>query len=333
MTTVDSMAVANALRISDDVAQAVIAPELGAGLAAYDLVGASGRMALFRPCHDLSRAGPFDLACNLLIPWSNRISGGGFRFNGQFHPLVPNLAGERFPIHGNGFSSRWLVERARADSAEFSLRSDGPGPFRYEARAAYSLSAGALAMQLSVRNVGRAPLPFGLGFHPWIVRGAGTQLKAKAERVVMETPDHLPAGQAPVASRPEWDFAAPRALPSGWINNAFLGWDGHARILWPERELELRIEADPPLSTYILYSPSAEADFLCFEPVTHPVDAHNLPGGPEANGLIVLAPQEAMSAACRFRPRRLERGSAARRQGPGAKPLIQPEREFVASKP
>ena len=107
--------------------------------------------------------------------------------------------------------------------------------------------------------------------------------------------------------RAEWDFAAPRALPSGWINNAFLGWDGRATVLWPDRSLELEIEADPPLSTYILYSPSDEADFFCFEPVTHPVDAHNLPGGPEANGLTILAPKEILSAACRFSPKPLAR--------------------------
>jgi aldose 1-epimerase len=58
----------------------------------------------------------------------------------------------------------------------------------------------------------------------------------------------------------------------------------------------------PPTS---FYSPSNKADFFCFEPVTHPVDAHNLPGGPTANGLRVLAPREAMTAACRFCPRRL----------------------------
>jgi aldose 1-epimerase len=305
-TVAGSVAAANALAINDGVAEAVILPDLGAGLAAYDLVGASGRTPLFRPCRDPSRAGPFDLANNLLVPWSNRISGGGFHFDGQFHPLVPNVPGERFPIHGNGFSSRWLVERVTVASAECSLRSDGPGPFRYEAHARYSLTDGALTMRLSVLNVGPAPLPFGLGFHPWIVRGARTQLKAKAERVVLETHDHLPTGEAPVASRPEWDFAAARVLPFGWINNAFLGWDGQASVLWPEKSLELDVEADPPLSTYVLYSPSAEADVFCFEPVTHRVDAHNLPGGPEANGLAILAPREAMSATCRFHPRRLE---------------------------
>ena len=300
----------HAVTISDGVAEAVIVPDLGAGLAAYDLVGASGRTPLFRPCRDLARAGPFDLALNLLVPWSNRISGGGFHFNGQFHPLAANVAGERFPIHGNGFSSRWRVERATAASAECALRSGGPGPFRYEAGAAYALAAGALTIRLSVRNLGPEPLPFGLGFHPWIVRSARTRLQAKAGRVVLESDDHLPAGEAPVASRPEWDFAAPRELPSTWINNAFLGWDGRAEVLWPERKLKLDIDTDPQLSTYVVYSPSAEAGFFCFEPVTHPVDAHNLPGGPQANGLAILAPGEGVAAACRFRPLALD-GSAA----------------------
>jgi aldose 1-epimerase len=297
---------AHALTIGDGVAEAAIVPDLGAGLASYDLVGAPQRAALFRPCRDLSRTQAFDLASNLLVPWSNRISGGGFRFAGQFFPLEPNLPGEPCPIHGNGFSSPWSVERLESNSAELSLRSDGPGPFRYEARAAYALTAGALTMRLSVRNLGAEPLPFGLGFHPWIVREPETRLEARAARVMLETRDHLPAGEAPVASRPEWNFASQRALPASWINNAFLGWDGRAGVLWPDRKLALDVTADPPLSTFIVYSPGAEAGFFCFEPVTHPVDAHNLPGGPRANGLMILAPQEAMSATCRFRPRRLD---------------------------
>jgi len=77
----------------------------------------------------ISRAS-FDLASILLVPWSNRISGGGFTFAGKSHPLQPNLPQEPYPIHGNGFSSAWSVEDATATSAELSLMSEGPGPFR-----------------------------------------------------------------------------------------------------------------------------------------------------------------------------------------------------------
>jgi aldose 1-epimerase len=289
----------------DGVAEATVAPDLGGGLASYDLVDAVGRAALFRPCRDLSRAGPFDLANNLLVPWSNRISGGGFHFGGRFHRLEPNLPSEPYPIHGNGFSSAWSVKDASAEKVELLLRSNGPGPFCYEACATYALDAGALIMSLWVRNVGTETLPFGLGFHPWLVRTPGALLQAKAKQVVLESSDHLPDGEALVASRVEWDFAAPRALPAYWVNNAFLGWDGRATIIWSDRKLALEVEADGSLSTYIVYSPAARASFFCFEPVTHPVDAHNLAGGPEAHGLTTLAPQETVSATCRFCPRRL----------------------------
>ena len=101
------------ISLADGVAEVVIVPSLGAGLASYDLVSHGRREPLMRPCRDLSRATPFDLANILLVPWSNRISGGGFEFGGRFYPLQPNLADEQMPIHGNGFSSAW--ERVEED--------------------------------------------------------------------------------------------------------------------------------------------------------------------------------------------------------------------------
>lgn len=291
--------------ISDGVAEAIVVPELGAALASYDLIDKGERTPLLRPCRDLAHAHPFDLASNLLLPWSNRISGGGFSFAGAFHPLAPNIPGEPYPIHGNGFSSAWAIEMATARDIELTLTSNGPGPFRYAARASYALSAGALTMRLNIANRGADPLPFGLGFHLWFLRTKQTLLQAGAKHVVFETGDHLPSSEAVVSSRPEWNFGEPRLLPKDWINNAFLGWDGRADIYWLDRKLALRIEADPRLDVYIVYSPSLEADFFCFEPVTHPVDAHNAPGGPEANGLAVLAPQDSLSGTCRLEPRHL----------------------------
>jgi aldose 1-epimerase len=299
------MTAPSVLTLFDGIAEAVVVPELGAGLASYDLIEADRRTPLFRPCKTIARTKPFELANNLLLPWSNRISGGGFRFTGKFHALAPNLPGEPYPIHGNGFSSVWAVESAGPAGVELSLTSDGPGPFRYRARASYQLNAGALTMRVSIVNCAEEPLPFGLGFHPWIVRTAQTLLEAKAEHVVLEASDHLPSGGAAVSSHPDWDFSALRELPVGWINNAFLGWDGGAEILWLDRSIALEVAADPPLGIYIVYSPSADADFFCFEPVTHPVDAYNAPGGPEANGLAILAPEESLSAVCRFSPHRV----------------------------
>ena len=298
------------ITLTDGIGEVVIVPELGAGLASYDLVSDGRREPLFRRCRDLARATPFDLASNLLVPWSNRISGGGFQFDGRFHPLEPNLAREPAPIHGNGFSSTWEVVEATAAGATLAFDSDGPGPFRFAAEVRYVLEAGALRIAMKVTNRGFDKLPFGLGLHPWLLRASGTTLHARASMVTLEDDFHLPAGQVSVASRQEWDFSMPRRLPDGWINNDFSPWDGQAEIVWTDRGLRLRVEADKALSAYIVYSPASDADFFCFEPVTHLVDAHNRPGGPEANGLVVLDSGDELAITCRFVPARLERREA-----------------------
>jgi aldose 1-epimerase len=299
------------IKICDGISEAVILPSIGAALSSYGLIESGRQEPLFRSTPPLFRSSPasapspFDLACNLLVPWSNRISRGGFTFRGRFYPLEPNLPGEPSPIHGNGFSSPWQVIEHGPASAKLQLSSEGPGPFRYEAVVIYALSGGALTVDLAVTNLMTEPLPYGLGLHPWLPRTPATTLRAPAHEVWLEGERHLPTNRVSVVSRPEWDFAKHHALPPDWINNGFTGWSGSATIVWPERGLALDIDASPPISTYLLYSPGATADFFCFEPVSHSVDAHNLPGGPENAGLVVLAPGDTLSIRARFSPRRV----------------------------
>ena len=279
---------------------ATVVPSVGGGLARFDRVDGTKVTPVLRPWPNEGTDDPNRLASYPLVPWSNRISGGGFTFGGKFRALAANMAGEPCPIHGNGWTSPWQVEAADRTSVSLALRSDGPGPYRYAATLAYRLDAAGLTMALVVVNRGAETLPYGLGFHPWLPRTGATRLTAPATGVWLEGPGHLPAGTAPVALPAAWDFSAPRSLPAGWINNTFAGWTGRARVAWPDRGLAAEITASDALSTYILYSPDEPADFFCFEPVSHPVDAHNLAGGPEANGLVLLAPGGRFAVDCRI---------------------------------
>lgn len=64
-------------------------------------------------------------------------------------------------------------------------------------------------------------------------------------------------------------------LPRSWVNNAFDGWDRRARIIWPKDRITISLTASRALDVFILYSSSQDADFFCFEPVSHSVDAHH----------------------------------------------------------
>ncbi len=290
------------VEIANDAARVVVAPEIGAAIIRYDLLTGDEPLALLRPPAAKLSADPFASACNLLLPWSNRISGGGFSFGGEFHALEPNVAGEPYPIHGNGFQEQWSVAAHGRDRINLTLSSAGPGPFRYDATVTYALTDGALTMTLDVTNRAGRPLPYGFGFHPWFPRTAQTTLMAPAASVWLEDDRHLPTEVVAVGDRLDWDFATAAPLPGGWINNAFTGWAGTARLAWPEHGVALTLTAADNLPVYIVYSPAPDAGFFCFEPVSHTVDAHNLGADPATVGLLPLADGEAAATWCTLTP-------------------------------
>jgi len=266
---------AEVIVLSDGLARAEVHPAVGAAIGRYDYVMPNGDLVpIFQTAPSEGREGPFALGMNLLAPFSNRISGGGFVHEGQFHRLERNGRGP-YPVHGNAFLLPWtMVERSK-NNVLLQLNSDGPGPFRYNAAVEYALGDGGLHMRLAITNRAAGSLPYGAGFHPWFVRTPATRLTMVAAGYWTETEDHLPGTFRAMRGDAEFDFSTPRLLPNGWLNNAFTGWDGEATLSWPDRNLAVRITSPEPLTTVILHSPSATADFICVEPVSHSVDAHN----------------------------------------------------------
>lgn len=271
------------MQLTAGPAQATLDPDRGAGIVALSLAGqpilstGAGRPA----------DSPFAQGMNLLLPFSNRIS-RPFAFADRTHAVPANLPGEPFAIHGDGFQRAWTVDEQGPDRARLIL-SGGIGPWAYQASVTYVLSPGGLDCALTMTNRAAVTLPFGGGFHPWFPRQSETRLGFRATGHWPQDARHLPATTGPVPAPPDLGFDPPGPLPAGWINTAFSGWDGTARIRQPGLNLSLTARG---CDTLILYSPAADAPFFCVEPVSHPVDAHNLPGQP---GLVPLAPGESLT--------------------------------------
>jgi aldose 1-epimerase len=275
-------------------------PMRGASITAFRYDAGGWAHDIFRT-DDGNAVDPMATALQVLVPWVNRISGGGFNHDGTFHRLEPNRSGEPLPIHGTGFQQEWAIARQDPASVTLHLASEGPGPFAYEATYGIRLRAGCLELTLAVTNMARTALPFSLGFHPWFNRTPEACLQARARQMWLEDRSYLPTRPVDLDDPLAFDFGSLSHLPDQWINNTFTGWDGHAAIHWPELEIGLEIVSGDT-DCFHVYSPGSTAHFFCFEPVSAIPDAINVLGYGHPGSPRVTAPGETFRMSCGFRP-------------------------------
>jgi aldose 1-epimerase len=275
-----------------------LCPRWGGAIAAFH----KGVRALLRPASGtfLRRGDPRLAACFPLVPFSNRIADGRFRFRGRIYELAKNFPPEPHAIHGQGWQNPWVVAAASADRAELTFRHGVSGtPFDYRARQIFTLRENGLEVALEVTNAGHGPMPAGIGLHPYFPRTEGVTLRARLDHVWLPDERKIPQQRVPLPAA--WDFARGLPLAQLDLDHCFGGWDGRAELHWPETDLTLVIETTPPLGHLVIYVPPGQ-DFFCIEPVSHVNDGFNLvERGVEGTGVRVLAPGQTLAGSIRFR--------------------------------
>ncbi len=277
-------------------ASLVLAPELGGSILGW----VRGGVALLR--HASPRAlvpgDAHEMAAFPLVPYSNRIAQGRFRFAAAEYRLALNFGDHPHSIHGVGWQRAWRVSNVAGDAATLTLphTPDASWPFAFSAEQRIRLTATALHMALAITNGHTSPAPAGLGLHPYFPRTAtsvpraGTTLQFRADAVWRNGADHLPSERANVP--PEWDHHAGRTVGELALDNCFEGWDGTAVLTWPDHRMT--IEATDIFRHLVVYTPPRER-FFCVEPVSHMNDAIN------RGGMRMLEPGETMRGEVTFR--------------------------------
>ncbi|HEX5125520.1 MAG TPA: aldose 1-epimerase [Rhodocyclaceae bacterium] len=283
------------LTIQNDQQRVGLMPSLGGSPAYWDVMRDGQWQPIWR-----RYAKPPDLRRIVgnfaLVPWSNRITGGGITVDGVFYPMAPNRA-DPYPIHGDGWMHTWNVTEHSEHVIEMNVESRRHMgyPYEYTATQRYSIDDNDMVMRLTVTHLGDKRLPYGLAWHPFFLRGDdpnGPRLQFKSDGYWLGTEDSIPtehSTQLPGG----WDFNQLRELGHGKIDNNFSGWDG--RMIMERDDIDLRLEwetTEPAgLNTSILFRPEG-LPFFCFEPITHITDAFNRPGMP---GLRMLNKGEGMA--------------------------------------
>lgn len=282
------------IQIGTQEAQAAVTLA-GGCIAAYRLISNSSEFDLLRP---LTRGAkgeidPRAASSFPLIPYSNRIKNGHFRFRGQAYQLPLNFGDHPHSIHGVGWQMLWRLKNSTAQVVEIDVSYDGSEwPFAFYAAQVICLDGKDLHHEITLTNTGDAAMPVGLGMHPYFPRHGNAILTADVKAVWLTDETCLPTER--VACPERWNLSDGARVDALFCDNQFEPWNGRACISWPDEQMSLDVKASDDLNRLIVYAPEGE-NFFCVEPVSHMTDAFNrsADGMPStASGMRVLEPGE-----------------------------------------
>lgn len=154
----------------------------------------------------------------VLYPWPNRMGEGEWSFSGRVaRPRIDDVA-HATAIHG---LVRWLPFRIDAVNQNrcvlsLLLHPSPEYPFASEIQVAYHLGSLGLTVTTTVTNRDGVPLPFGVGFHPYLavttpsIEGALLEIPAKSYVAVDDR--QLPTGEILPLSGNPLDFSTRKSV-------------------------------------------------------------------------------------------------------------------------
>lgn len=285
-----------------------VAPAVGASIARFTIADGGQPVDVMRPAsaEALAAREPLGMASFPMTPFCGRIAEARFSFGGGSFQLARNFGESPHAIHGNAWQREWRVASRAKDRAELVIEHDpreraAEWPFRYMARQTFALSPDVLGIKLEITNTDSRPMPLSFGHHPYFPMSAGAHLATNVASLWENDATMLPTRRVPVPD--EIDLTGGRKLADLALDTCFAGWARTADLAWPDRNVALRMEADPVFSHFVVYTPQ-DRDYFCAEPQSAAPAAVNLAAkGIQDSGLIVLAPGGTVSGSVRFAPR------------------------------
>jgi galactose mutarotase-like enzyme len=255
----------NELTLSDGDLEATVLPELGMVVSSLRHRGEELLAQLGGPEAYAEHAATF--AIPLLHPFANRLRAWEYDLGGHHvvlqrdDPVVHMDRPTGLPIHGVVAASPfWTVLSSSGDSVtaelDFAAHPDYMATFPYPHRVRFEalLRRPSLAISLTVIPTGDEPVPISFGFHPYLTL-PGTDRREWA----IEMPVAGDSLSGPLGER---IFDDPF--------NELVGERPIFALADDRRRIEVEFRSNYPVAQ--VYTPE-DAQFICFEPMTAPVDA------------------------------------------------------------
>ncbi|MDA8332296.1 MAG: aldose 1-epimerase family protein [Candidatus Dormibacteraeota bacterium] len=251
----------------------------------------------------------------ILLPWPNRIRDGRYIFAGQEQQLPINEVGPGNAIHGLARWLPWTLREVTAETVTLSLCIPAQPGYEHSlhATAHYELSDDGLIVVVQADNRGEAALPFGLGFHPYLMvpnhQVDDLLLHLPATLHLLADSRGIPTGERIPVESSEYDFTVPRPIGSLHLDATFTGLITSATgetavtLVAPEGSPGVRLWAGQAFSYLQVFTgdslqdPNKRRRALAVEPMTCPPDAFR-----SGTGLIILDPGASFTARWGIQP-------------------------------
>lgn len=285
--------------LTHDPFELVVSPQFGARIVSFS----TAKRNILRPASPAALEKP--LVCEFagfpLMPYSGPLFGSGFSFAGSSHELGRTVREEPTATHGEAWiSSFGIVEQGDAKlTLEMEHRPQtGTYPFAYRARVGFTLDDYGLAINLTLTSLHHAPIPGGIGFHPYFPRPPGTRLRFAAIGVwPADAPEAVNKGCGSMIDG--LDFNNGQDVSLMVVDRLYEGWTGVAELT-AEDGFRTLISADSTLDKLQLYSPSGYP-YVCVEPVSNANDGFNrMTAGVASHGVRLLEPNRSLEGNMRI---------------------------------
>jgi galactose mutarotase-like enzyme len=170
----------------------------------------------------------------VLAPWPNRLADGRYEFNGVAAQAALDEPERRNAIHGLVRWLPWTLQTRHQNQLSLRLQlHPSPGyPFSLLLELEYHVGRDGLTVTCTAGATEDGPVPFGLGFHPYLTAGPET-----VDGAILQLPAHdtldldergLPTGGLSPVAGTERDFTTPRFVGPTALDTAFTTLDRDA---------------------------------------------------------------------------------------------------------
>lgn len=236
---------------------------------------------------------PFFWGAYVMAPWTNRATARPMTIAGRRVDLPANFP-DGTAIHGHVYGRAW--ERRGPNSFGVVVPEGSGWPWAYEVTVEIGVDGASLRLACAVTNHADAPMPAGIGLHPWFRRPLAVSAHARAVHPRNDEPD---ASEVPAAG--SFDLGGERALPSG-LDATWLDVDPHRMGLrWPAERLRATFGADPDAGPlHLAVATPDEPAASAVEPVTHVPWALDRLAAGAPDAMRILPPGDAVTLVIGF---------------------------------